>query len=714
MRTENYFVVFILVIFASCNSKAQVTDNGKLQRNYFPDFDIRQAITSGDIYRTSCADTAVLNLYQGNGRFGCSYGPMGLHINPEKTQLNEYGKTQYMHIQHFVRAKFGSDYLLPLLRVYWKSEPEKITGYSQHQSFYDGIITTHFEEGKNKITVITWFDPVERDVAGIKINVEGKVSDIIIVPDEKPEVHYNQKLSQTSSTSFESGIWTMNLSCLNVSSTFFIKANTETKLNENRLHLTLHEGVNTILFAVNKKTEASPEESLSRTESWWHANWKNSACLVLPDEQAQKIWVRSMAYLLSSYNDDKLGIAPPMGLTGTCWPFPFPEDLSFIHAAMLYTGNLDIAKSWIEYWAERIQGIKDYTKRLFGVDGVYSPWVFPYGEFEGYHDPTPPNKCYYEIHNSGYLTRMAYETAVFVNDLNWTQKYALPIIRETALFYKNICKKENDGLWHLFVTPSMGQDEEGGVNQKDYLCALTSAEYCFQKAIEYKLDVDGFYKTALEEGLAFPTLKSEQGFYFTNQGTGMENFGKQKHPIQLNPLAFLPVGQEVSTPTAIAYKLRYEITEDSYKPHFSGWTLGEFLLAGSRIGDVEGWKKDWCNLRKSDYVDADWIQVYESSRLHRHSFYVTTSGLMVQTLLNNLVTDWFGKLEIAKCNPWEGEIFFRNIYSLLGVKVNGKINGNHADLILEAWKDCQFELHGKKIKIRKGEMKIIKLNLING
>lgn len=711
MRIVFTFVFFISIVFTSCSNRVKTIDESKLQEKNFPGFDVQQAVSCGDIYRTTRPDTAVLNLYQGNGRLGCSYGPLGLHINPEKKQFNQYGKTQYMHIQHFARAKFGSDYLLPLSHIYWESEPEKVNGYSQHQSFYDGMITTHFEEGKNKVTVTTWVDPVERDLAGIKINVEGKVPDIIIAPDEKLEVHYNQKLTQTSSTSFDSGVWKMNLSCLNAASTLFIKTNTETKLNENKLHINLHEGVNTILVSVNKKPEASPEESLLRTGNWWHTKWENSVCLVLPDEQAQKIWVRSMAYLLSSYNDDKLGNAPPMGLTGIGWPFPFPEDLSFVHAALLYSGNLDIIKSWIEYWAERISGIKDYTKRLFAVEGVYSPWVFPYGGFEGYHDPTPPNKCYYEIHNSGYLARMAYETAICVNNSDWTEKYAVPLVRETALFYKNICKKEEDGLWHISIIPSMGQDEEGGINQKDYLCALTSAEYCFQKAIEHKLDTDGFYKTALKEGLAFPVLKSERGFYFSNQGTGMENFGKQKHPIQLNPLAFLPIGQEVSSPTAIAYKLRYEITEDSNKPHFLGWTLGEFLLAGSRIGDVEGWKKDWANLRKSDYVDAEWIQIYESSQAHNRSFYVTSSGLMVQTLLNNLVSDWFGKLEIAKCNPWEGKIFFRNIYSLLGVKVSGNINGNHADLFLEAWKDCDFDLQGENIRMKKDDIKSVTLNI---
>lgn len=674
--------------------------------------DIHKAVSRGDIFRTSCPDSSVLNLYQGNGRFGCSYGPMGLHNNPG-SRLDKYGKTQYMHIQHFVRAKYGADYLLPLAYIYWEQDSVEVTGYEQHQSFYDGTITTHFEKGSNKVTVTTWFDPVDRDLAGITIGVKGGAPGVVIDPYRELQVHYGQELSQSATISEEEGMWKVELACMNTRTTFFVRTNADTKKIGNALHVKLHEGENTILISVNHSVKEVPEQSLTRSKDWWHSRWNNSACMALPDAHAQAMWVRSMAYLISSYSDDKLGIAPPMGYTGNGWPFSFPQDLSFIHPVFLYSGDLNIARSWVEYWAERIQGMKDYTKRLFGVEGVLAPWAFLYGDFKGFHDPVPPNHCYYEIHNSGYLAKMAHETAVFVNDSTWTSTYVAPLIRETALFYRNLCKKEQDGLWHLFITPSMGQDENGGENQKDYLDALFSAEYCFQKAIEYKQDADGFYATILKDGLAFPSLKSGKGYYYTNQGSGKENYGQQKHPIQLNELSFLPVSKHVDDPTATAYRLRYDITVNAQKPRFAGWTLCDFLLAGSRIGDAAGWQKDWNNLLKSDYIDPDWIQIYESSCAYAQSFYVTSSGLMAQALLNNVVSDWFGKLEVAKCNPWKGEILFRNIYSLLGVKVSGKINGTHADVTLVAWKDCAFDLRGKKITMKKNEVRTIKLNLGN-
>lgn len=684
--------------------------SGFPQNQIISNIDIEQSIRSTDVERNTFPDTATINLYQGNGVFGSSYGSLGLHLNPSKNfEFSKYGKTEYLNMNHFVRAKFGADYLLPLARIFWRDEPEKITNYSQHQSFYDGTISTHFEYEKNKVTVLTWFDPVKKNLAGITIDLEGNTSDVIFNPSNLLKVHYDQTIKQESKISYQDGQWKVELSCKKINTAIFIKTNAEVILQDSNLVFKLHSGENSILLSVNEPVDCSPQKSLTQNYEWWHDKWQNMGIIIVPDLNAQRVWVRSMAQFLYSYNDDKLGLAPPMGFTGNHWPFGFPQDVSYIHPILLSTGNLNIAKSWIEYFAERLSGMQQYTKRLLNVDGILCPWVFPYGDFNGYHTPNPPNKFYYEIHNSGYLARMAYETAVFVNDEKWTQKYAAPLIRETAKFYKSISFKGTDGFWHISVKPSVGQDERGGVDQDDYLCALFSAQYCFQKAIEYSLDENGVYSQILNDGLAFPTLKSERGYYFSSKGSGEADFGKQKHPVQLNDLAFLPVNNEVTDAASAAYNLRYDITLNAKQPYFYGWSLGEFLLAGSRIGNVEQWKKDWGNIRKAEYVDPEWIQVYETSGVHKDSFYGITNGLITQSILSNIVTDWFGKLEIAKCNPWKGKIYLKNIYSKLSVAVSGEINGDTAILFLTAWKDCEFEMHGERIKLGKNEM--IKLDL---
>lgn len=663
-------------------------------------FDLPNAIKSADVYRDHGENAASIPLYQGNGRWGCAYGIYGLHDRPD--QVNKFGKTQYMHLQHHVRAKFNADYLLPMAKIYWDKVPEKAAQYNQHQSFYNGTICTQFTSETGKVKNTTWFDPVNRNVAGIEIELDGQASDIILEPFGETPVHYGQVLMQKSEISNGSGVWKIDISYENVTSSMYVKTNADAKLENNHLRFQLHEGKNEILISVNEPIRVSNAQSLEGTVKWWHDKWLNTGCLMLPDPEAQNMWVRSMAMFLASYNDDGNGLPPPCGYTGNGWPFPFPQDVSYIHPMLLATGNIDIAKSWITHFSSGLDGMKEYTKRLTGADGILCPWVYPYGNFGGYHDPVPPNIFYYEIHNSGYLARMANETAIFVNDERWTKKYVVPLIRETAEFYKSISTKGKDGLWHLFLNPSMGQDEKGGANQQDYLCALYSAKYCFQLAIEHGLDTDGSFREILD-GLAFRDLLSPEGIYYTCLGSGDADFGKQKHPVQLNALAYLPVDGQLSEPSKNAYDLRYKITADANKPYFYGWTLGTFLLAGSRYGDTQEWLKDWNNLRKSDYVDTEWIQIYETSQSYGSSFYNTTNGLVAQSLLNNLICDWYGKLEIAKCNPWQGDIYLNNIYSKLGVVVDGRINGRSATLHLKAWKDTEFELNGETIKLKRGE-----------
>ena len=673
---------------------------------------IEKAICSADVVRQSYADSAVINLYQGNGVFGSSYGALGLHINPMKNAaLAKYGKTEYYNMHHFVRAKYAADYLVPMAKFYWENEPEKILKYNQTQSYYHGTISTQFEYENNKIAVKTWFDPVAKNLAGIKLNVEGKSSNIIFKPTDLAVIHYDQKLPQIVKISNQDKQWKIELSCLDKTTIVYLKTDAAVKLENSNLVLTPHSGENSILFSVNKTAAISADKSLKQTSEWWHNKWQTMGLLVIPEIHAQQMWVRSMAQFLYSFNEDKLGLPPPMGFTGNHWNFGYPQDISFVHTMLLSTGNINMAKSWIEYFSERISGMKAYTKRLMDVDGIMAPWVFPLGNFEGYHDPSVPNKFYYEIHNSGYLARMAYETAVFVNNEKWTEKYAKPLISETATFYKGIAEKREDNLWHLSIKPSTGQDEKGGVDQDDYLCALFSAEYCLQKAIEYNLDEDGTYAKILKDGLAFPALKSERGIYFSNKGRGESDFGNQKHPVQLNALAFLPVDKTITATSKTAYDLRYDITMEAKKPYFFGWTLGEFLLAGSRIGNVTEWQKDWDNISKSNYVDKDWIQVYETSGVYKDSYYNITNGLITQSLLNNIVSDWFGKLEIAKCNPWQGKVQLKDIYSKLGVTVSGDVDSKSASLVLKAWKDCEFELNGEKINLKKNQSITKKITL---
>lgn len=669
------------------------------------DFSVRKVIESADVYRHVYTNKATLHLYQGNGRFGSAFALLGLHVAPAQIASDYvYGKTEFMHIERFGHGKYNADYLLPVLRIYWNNA-FLVSAYSQHQSFYDGTLITSFKDRNCRIRVESWFDEVNRDLACFIIHMGNDLPhEVAIDPGQIIKLHYNQAVNQNVVIDKVNDDWKFTLECLGNKCSFFVKTNALGRIKDNKLFLTLKKGENHIQISYREKVNTPIEKSLQQTLEWWHQKWENTGCIKFPDVNTQRMWVRSMALLLSTFNNEKLGLAPPTGLTDNSWPFPFPQDLSFIAPVFLSTGNMDIIKSWIEYFANRLDGMKAYTKRLMKVDGILLPWVFPYGSFDGFHDPSPPNECYYEIHNSGYLARMAHETALFVDNPEWTKEYVLPLIKETAIFYKSICKKEADGLWHLFIIPGMGQDEMGGFNQKDYLCALYSAKYCFEQAIAYGLDTNKQYAQILKDGLAFRTLKASKGYYYSCLGRGIKDFGKQKHPVQLNELAYLPTEDKASKEALAAYYSRYDVTHDAKLPFFHGWTLGEFLLAGSRVGDAKEWQKDWDNMQKSENVDSEFIQIYESSKGYGMSFYNTTNGgLMAQTLINNVVCDWYNKLEIAKCFPWKGDVCFKNIYSKLGIKVSGAVVNRRVVLNMQAWKDADFLFDGKRVILKKGE-----------
>ena len=482
-------------------------------------FDVEQVVRSADVIRTVYEDAPTVYLYQGNGEFGSSFGRLGLHLSPSQKD-KQYGKTQYLHLEHRGRGKFNADYLLPMLDIYWQTAFSGISDYSQRQSYYDGTITTAFKSDDKRVKVTTWFDPVEKSLACITAEVSQPGRNVVISPYRELEVHYDQHLHQSVTIRKTDGCWEMSLQCLGKKSVVYLYTNSEVAEVDGKLVLTLRKGENYIRVSYGTPSGTSDKMSLKQTKNWWHEAWHRSGCLQIPEERAQKTWIRSMAMFLSSYSDTKKGLGPPMSYTGNWWPFYYPQDVSYVHPVLLQTGHLDIAKSWIECWSTEVEDIRRYTQRLYGVDGVLAPWVYPYDGFEGYHVPGPPNKFYYEIHNSGYFVRMACETATFVNDEDWTRIHVYPIVKGAAEFYSNICTKGDDGRWHLFVKPSMGQDELGGENQRDYLCALYSAQYCFQQALKMGIDPQGRYSQILHDELAFESLKSPKGFYYSCAGSG--------------------------------------------------------------------------------------------------------------------------------------------------------------------------------------------------
>lgn len=115
------------------------------------------------------------------------------------------------------------------------------------------------------------------------------------------------------------------------------------------------------------------------------------------------------------------------------------------------------------------------------------------------------------------------------------------------------------------------------------------------------------------------------------------------------------------------------------------------------------WLRDWKNLRLADYTDPDHIQFYETSGKHDYAYFITSHGFYLQSILEGLVSEWWGDVRIGMCLPWDGEYTFENIRTLAGVTVSGKITAQETALNLRAWKDRSVKIGQHALKLAEGE-----------
>ena len=679
-------------------------------------------IRRGNIVTTQYTTDSVVGRYLGNGRFGAVMSETGLNLSPAQENPKK-NKSWFNHITHWGRFEFFSrymnadssaDYIMPLFRMYWEEEWADISDYSQIHDMYDGVLTTTFKAADaERVQVTNWFDGTDKDAAGIIIDISadaGFTKKLRFAALERffPfSFIFEDERSQIVKIEESEGGWKMTISCectVNDSTAVvYVRSDMETEVCGTELSLAAKPGRNYLMVSVGTPVpEVSAGDSLKRTIEGWHEAWENVGWLDYEDDEIQKVWVRSMAYLMSSYDSECEYIQPAnsMGING--FPYNFVPDMENAAPALQMLGRNDVIMHWVEILAKDIECMRTYARRLWPeAEGVFPPWELNYGPIEGYHSPHVPVIFCYEAHNTGYLSRLAMEAVEYSGDQAWAEKYAYPLIRECAVFFRKFCFKEADGLWHLTWYPCMGRDEAGGVNKDDYLCTLLTAKYSFQAAIKCGLDENGEFRKVLDEGLAFESLLSERGTYHTCRGA--DDFGKQKHPVQLEGIACFPTEPGPLPAEAQAYKLRYEITDGAMQPWFLGWTLAQLLIADTNMKESGEWARDWSLLLPSQNCDEGWVQFYESSGAIRSAFYLVTHAMILQSLIRNCVNDYWGSLDIATCLPADASVRFGNIRTRLGVTVSGQVENGRAEGTITAWRDCTFRMGERQICMKKGE-----------
>ena len=674
---------------------------------------MHQIIEKGDIIRkiwpgdVSLEDKDYVNLYLGSGRFGGSFDAWGLMNRPYKVSGNyneSRANTLFMHADHWTEGHNGFHYHIPLARLQWKETFfTNIQNYEQKLEIYNGRISTVMESQEGLVKIISYFNPYNRDIFAMEIeyeiNEEAQLPPLLLSPETDFKAGYGDHFSGNFNWYEYEGINDLITSRIKVgTSDTLISLKILSDLGEAQLekcedgisiHFLGNSGRHTLLIGVagyhRNKELLNSITSIAESNIYskqcveaWHKRWGDS-WVSIPVPEYQALWCRSVYYILCSYSPDEDCVSPPMGWTGNGWNFHFPQDFSYILPALLRLGHIDIAKAKVEFYRNRLENMQRNTQRIYKKPGVMWAWEFPIGENFEILTEEAPNWCQYEIHNTAYPARMAYETALHLNDNKWMEEVAWPIIRESTKFLVSTMYKEQDGTWGMSVEPSMGQDENGEPNSPNYLCALYSAKYCLKISLDIvkKLDLQSDeyeqWSQIYEQGLAFSKLYSEENglYYCCKTDKDNEIMGKLKHPVPLNPLIFLPL-EELEQPVINAYHHREKLCDEVWPGFVHGWTLAAYWLAACHMKEPEAMLKHFERM-PGDFMDKDMLQFYESSVLHYMMYYTTIHGLYLQAINDALVSDFWGEVEIGAACPekWENVKFY-NLHTKDGSVLSGQ------------------------------------------
>lgn len=644
---------------------------------------MREAVSRGDVIRNSYPGpgTMPVNLYLGSGTFGAAFGPTGLMDYEYISRgQNSRPNTVLMHADHWIRGAYGLDAAVPVGRLYFSGLPEyPPEHYYQHLHLYDGFLETTLDYPGLHLALRVYFNPGLRDILTVDFSYcltgDMAVPDIVysVIPETQPS--YGQNVTTTIKEPFleeEISLWSCRIISVSdadnapgskQAESFFVlkaaahdgKAAFQPGKKQITLTFTGDSGKVRILLGgagIHRRNEleqemenAAGDRNYARTAvTEWNRRWGDSY-VNLPDKRFQHLWTRSVYYLLSSFAPGTHCPVSPMGYTGNGWPYHFPQDMAYIFPVFLRLGHFDIAESIVEYYRGCLENMRMFTRRIYGTQGVFWAWEFPMDEHSRLLAEGSPNWYQFEIHNSAYPAFMAYETLIHTQNREWGRETAFPVIVESARFYGDILVREEDGTWGIHITPSMGQDEWGGPNGKNYLCALFSAEYCLRTAIKTAEFLDeplpekeGWEKI-LKEGLAFKRLyHTEYGIFMPCEGdpAGYEP-GRQKHPVQLGPIAFLP-GKPVEGPEYNAFALRESLCQGTGENFYTGWTLATYWLAAARLGKCDEFLTELEKAVPASYADPDWIVLYETSGDGSMPMYLTNHGLYVQAVNDLFMT----------------------------------------------------------------------------
>lgn len=620
-----------------------------------------------------------LNLLVANGRCGGCFDAWGLQHASDPGLCRRTSRTQLMHAEVHHHGRHGIDTLVPLGQLRFAASMGEPQAWSQFHDLASGCLTTRWQGAAGSYELRVAADPDRRDLLVLEWSWQQSVLPpaIVLAAVSGHETDYSGVLipEAQAAADGQAGVLDVALGtargriAVSVSGALDVASNgrclrlvPRAACGSGRIHLALGpqaRAVELVRLAATAAVEADPFASIA---AGWHRRL-GDAWVEVGEPEVQRMWVRWLVQVLATYAPDERCPMPPMGCAGNGWGYHFPQDLSYIHPALLRLGHLDIVQAHVAFYRSRLSAQETVTRRIYGKDGVMWAWEFPIADGQDLlADGPPPNPFQYEIHNAAYPARMAYEAAIH-SDAAWAREQAWPVVEASARFYADSVAKGVDGHWGIQVTPSMGQDEYGGADAPDYLCALFAVEYTFRAALDLARRLGlapaqvARWSQVLTDGLAYDRLLEPSGFRRSNARVVFQE-RSQKHPVQLNPLTFLPLGH-IDDATRVAFTRRRTVCSVD-RPSMShggmrgsfydGWTLPAFTLAAARMCDGEALGREWSELAISQNVDRERLTVYESCGFWQ-PYYTTSMGLLLQAVNDALAQDWLGPISVGSAWP---------------------------------------------------------------
>ena len=676
-----------------------------------------------------------------SGLLGGCFDEFGFMSRPNRG--TEEGRTVLGYLDHYARVESGRhiQYPLAVVRACFGRAPTggvspgeqdgraylnlvDATDYRQELDLLTGVLTTSMDL-YGRLEVVTFASQAAPNVMSMRITLRGPaeadgatparpraVRPLVVAVECETSACQNRNTAWPVEPTGVSFDLTAGLARI-VSTTNCVRTEwaircegVQPRTEGTRLLLEIPDGTCELRFRIRRA--GCPDESILDApyeqlrgdhETVWRDLWETS-WVDLPEDRGQRIWIRSKYYLASNFPAVPARPMCPTGPMGNIWGFYFPQDVYYDAENLPRLGHFRRALKAVRYWLEHLEDCKAYCRDVIGVEGAYVPWTPPYQDWETYEREGVVSADSYELHNAAYVAATVRHYHLTTRDKRMLAEF-FPLLEEIFRYYANISRRTERGTYDVYHPRARGQDEASSTagDLRNLLCCQFSAEYAARAYVE-AAEVTGLGEPALlavardvlGRGYERAALLRPEGFYGTYEGDDRP-IGSQKHPVQLNPITFMPMPEYVEgrnggqagtdrsgpTPTETAWHRRYDLMGSARQPRTQGWTFGAYTLASARMRSPQEMERDLRLVQPAWAADPAWTQFYEGSwplGWHRNkAYYFTTSGLYLQAFTDAILQDWRGYVDLFACllPGWELKSFrFAGLRARGGVEASGR------------------------------------------